>query len=85
MPIYEIKCQDCGRSGEVLVLGGDAALVCPECGSAKTEKLISTPSPLSGRLGQNLPGPADRACCGTSPAEAGCAGPGSCCGKASSR
>lgn len=84
MPIYEIKCQDCGHNGEVLVLGGDAVLVCPECGSAKTERLISTPSPLSSRLGQNLPSPVDRACCRTSPVEAGCAEPGSCCGKASS-
>lgn len=81
MPIYEIKCRDCGRVGEVLVLQSGPALVCPDCGGANTEKLMSAPSSLTGRPGLDLPGSGDRACCGSSPAEAGCAGPGSCCGK----
>jgi hypothetical protein len=29
-----------------------------------------------------LPGPTDHGCCGSRPGHAGCAGPGSCCGKA---
>jgi len=82
MPIFEVRCQDCGRTSEVLVRGSDPRLECPECGGSRLEKLISTPSPLTGRSGQDLPGPGDRACCGTTPAQAGCAGPGSCCGKA---
>ncbi len=29
----------------------------------------------------SMPGPGDTSCCGSAPSEAGCAGPGSCCGK----
>ena len=82
MPIYEIECRDCGRKQEVLVFNADSMLTCPECGSADTEKLMSATSSLTGRNGQEFPGPADHTCCGSSPAQADCAGPGSCCGKA---
>jgi len=81
MPIFEIKCLDCGREGEVLVMSGDAGLVCPACGSGNTEKLLSPTSSLTGRAPQGLPGPSDHTCCGSSPSQAGCAGPGSCCGR----
>jgi hypothetical protein len=43
--------------------------------------LMSTPSSLTGKTPQAVPGPGDTACCGRSVSEAGCAGPGSCCGK----
>ncbi len=82
MPIYEIKCLDCGHSGEVLVFHSDQELCCPQCGSNRTERLMSTPSSLTGRERQAVPGPGDHSCCGSSPQEAGCQGPGSCCGKA---
>ncbi|MFZ5584555.1 MAG: FmdB family zinc ribbon protein [Thermodesulfobacteriota bacterium] len=82
MPIYEVRCLRCGRVGEVLVTGADAPLACPSCGSPETEKLLSAPSALSGRTGAVRPGPQDHGCCGSRPQEAGCAGPGSCCGKA---
>jgi hypothetical protein len=39
-------------------------------------------SSLSGTPSGAMPGPGDTACCGSSPGHAGCAGPGSCCGKA---
>jgi putative FmdB family regulatory protein len=81
MPIYEVRCLECGRSGELLVYRADEALACPDCGG-RVERLISAPSPLTGREAAGLPGPSDRSCCGCRPSDAGCAGPGSCCGKA---
>jgi len=37
---------------------------------------------MSGQVKNTMPGPKDTACCGSSQGEAaGCAGPGSCCGK----
>ena len=80
MPIYEFECLDCGRVGEVLILGGEEPR-CEGCGSPKLKKLMSATSPLTGSARMELPGPGDTACCGVSPAEAICEGPGSCCGK----
>lgn len=82
MPIYEIACQDCCQINEVIVTGSDDRIVCPSCGSSRTEKLMSATSSFTGRTGSSLPGPGDTACCGNAPSAAGCAGPGSCCGKA---
>jgi putative FmdB family regulatory protein len=46
VPIYEFACQSCGHRFEELVgshVGLDAAdVACPECGSAKTERQLST-------------------------------------------
>jgi hypothetical protein len=42
---------------------------------------MSATSSLTGKTGQPLPGPGDTGCCGQHPGHAGCAGPGSCCGK----
>jgi putative FmdB family regulatory protein len=81
MPIYEIICHECGKQGEVLVFAANEKLSCPHCGSGQTSKLMSAPSSLTGREAIGLPGPNDTGCCGSSPAHAGCAGPGSCCGK----
>ena len=81
MPIYEIVCGACGRAGEVLTLSGAEALVCPNCGSERTTKLMSPTSTMTGRESARLPGATDTACCGSAPGHAGCAGPGSCCGK----
>jgi hypothetical protein len=58
-------------------------VTCPECGSVRMTKLMSATSAITGQSGQRLPGPGDTACCGSRPGEAsGCAGPGSCCGRA---
>lgn len=81
MPIYDIKCNDCGAAGEVLVTSSSDALTCPQCNSANTEKLMSKTSSLTGQGGQGFPGPGDHGCCGSHPGAAGCAGPGSCCGR----
>ena len=81
MPIYDIKCQACGQTIEVLVAGSETTITCPDCGSPDTTKIMSATSSLTGRTGTNLPGPGDTACCGSHPGHAGCAGPGSCGGK----
>ena len=81
MPIYDVLCGECGQVSEVLVMNDRAPMTCPNCGSEKTEKQMSAPSTLTGRTGRDLPGPGDHGCCGSRPSEAGCAGPGSCCGK----
>ena len=80
MPIYDIECLDCGRTGEQLVIGADDEVTCAHCGSPQTRRLMSASSTLTGRGRQAMPGPGDTACCGSTPGHAGCAGPGSCCG-----
>ena len=55
---------------------------CPECGGEDTEKIMSATSSLTGHEARSIPGPHDTGCCGQSPGQASCAGPGSCCGKA---
>jgi putative FmdB family regulatory protein len=81
MPIYEIECQDCSKVNEVIVASSNTSIECPSCGSKHTEKLMSATSTLTGHSGQQLPGPGDTSCCGKSASTAGCAGPGSCCGR----
>jgi len=51
MPIYEYRCQECGHRFEKLVLSIDrepADRVCPACGSADVQRLISRVSVASG-------------------------------------
>ena len=81
MPLFDYLCQDCGKTSELLIVGSRMDLTCPECGSARTARVMSPTSTLTGRSGQNLPGPGDTGCCGSGPSQAGCSGPGSCCGK----
>ena len=81
MPIYDIKCNGCQYQGEVLALSQSSDLKCPNCGSHDIMRMMSTPSSLTGRTPQSLPGAGDTACCGQQPGHAGCNGPGSCCGK----
>ena len=82
MPIHEILCGECGYLGEAITLRANEPVACPTCGSTQASRMISASSPLSGKTAMNLPGPRDRGCCGNSPATSGCAGPGTCCGKA---
>lgn len=83
MPLYEIVCDACSFAGEVFSPGVTDAPPCPRCG-APARKLLSATSPLTGKAaGSGRPGPSDHGCCGSRPGQAaGCAGPGSCCGKA---
>ncbi len=41
MPIYEFRCQSCGREFEKLVFGSDQQVECESCGSRQVEKLMS--------------------------------------------
>ena len=81
MPIYDIICRSCGKKSEVLMISSDDKLICPNCGSLLTTRLMSATSSLTGQNVKEFPGPRDTACCGSSPSQAHCAGPGSCCGK----
>jgi putative FmdB family regulatory protein len=82
MPLYDYICEDCGGQSELLVFSQSDPLQCKECGSSNLKKLLSAHSSMSGPAKNAMPGPGDTACCGSSPgAAAGCAGPGSCCGK----
>jgi len=81
MPLYEYLCLDCGAQNELLVHSASDAPRCRSCDSTHLKKLLSAHATLSGASGR-LPGPGDTACCGSAPGQAaGCAGPGSCCGK----
>jgi putative FmdB family regulatory protein len=46
VPVFEFSCQSCGRRFEELVgshVGRDSSdVVCPECGSAEVERLLSS-------------------------------------------
>ena len=81
MPIFEYLCLDCGKTSEILTFGSVDSPQCVFCSSHHVKKLISAHSSMSGPPKNKLPGLGDTSCCGSSPGEAGCAGPGSCCGK----
>ncbi|KPK75523.1 MAG: hypothetical protein AMJ89_04345 [candidate division Zixibacteria bacterium SM23_73] len=48
MPIYEYRCEDCGKVSEILQRGPkqEEPLVCPNCGSNRMRKLISSPASI---------------------------------------
>ncbi len=82
MPLYEYACSACGKTSEFLVsTTQQQALQCPHCGSGDLKKMLSAHAAYAGKSRNTLPGAGDTGCCGMSPAEASCAGPGSCCGK----
>jgi putative FmdB family regulatory protein len=81
MPLFDFLCAECGKVSEVLMTSSNESPSCKECGSVKLEKLLSAHSSLSGTARHGTPGAGDTGCCGSSPAQARCAGPGSCCGK----
>jgi putative FmdB family regulatory protein len=79
MPIFEYLCLDCGERTEVLMVRSGEEPQCLACGVQNLKKLLSAPSSMSGPTKRILPGPRDTACCGSTPGQASCAGPGSCC------
>lgn len=82
MPLYEYQCLKCRNTMEILVApGDDTPPLCLQCGSQELRKLLSAPSSMSGAVKNRLPGAQDTGCCGVSPMEATCPGPGSCCGR----
>ena len=46
MPIYEYRCDECGRITEVFhkTFESNERIACPHCGSEKLKKLISAPA-----------------------------------------
>ncbi|MCU0588560.1 MAG: zinc ribbon domain-containing protein [Syntrophobacteraceae bacterium] len=81
MPLFEFLCLECGVTSELLVTSSEASPTCGACGGMSLKKLLSAPSSLSGAARDRLPASTDTSCCGKSWAQAGCGGPGSCCGK----
>ena len=81
MPLFDFLCMDCGETSELLIAGSGERPRCKTCGGHNLKKLLSAHSSLSGPNKNRMPGPGDTACCGLSPGQADCAGPGSCCGK----
>ena len=60
MPVYDIKCNECGEVSEILLRGTDShSIHCPGCGSENVERLIAAPSMI--RMGALAPG---KTCCG---------------------
>ncbi|MFC1870585.1 zinc ribbon domain-containing protein [Chloroflexota bacterium] len=61
MPIYDFRCQECGKVSEFLLSSTSDAKkpACLGCGSQNLERLISAPSLLRARA--NAP---DTTCCG---------------------
>ncbi len=45
MPVYEFECEECGKRFEELTAAGTKSLACPDCGSERTRRLLSTVSP----------------------------------------
>jgi len=46
MPIYEFNCKECGKDSELLVRSSKwKGEKCPECGSMRLEKKLSTFAP----------------------------------------
>ncbi|MBW1617012.1 MAG: zinc ribbon domain-containing protein [Deltaproteobacteria bacterium] len=42
MPIYEYKCQKCGKNFEYLVIGSKGPIDCPKCKSEQIKKRLSS-------------------------------------------
>ncbi|HPZ07083.1 MAG TPA: zinc ribbon domain-containing protein [Candidatus Eremiobacteraeota bacterium] len=73
MPIYEYKCEDCGKISEFL--DNKNKLKCSSCGSLYLKKQFSTFSVVNKG---NITGSDEKSCCGmTDP----CDNPKRCCSK----
>jgi putative FmdB family regulatory protein len=44
MPLYEYRCSACGHEFEHLVLRAKERVLCPSCGGADLERLVSRPA-----------------------------------------
>ncbi len=47
MPLYEYQCEDCSKIFEFFKQADNDTPVCPNCGSKKLKKLLSTPGRVS--------------------------------------
>lgn len=64
MPIYDYRCEECGKVYDVFhkVKEVDEDIVCPDCDSRKHTRLLSAPS-ISMGAKQSVPPCADGGCC----------------------
>jgi putative FmdB family regulatory protein len=65
MPIFEYKCAECGTRFEKLVRreSDEASMECPQCGTAKVDKELSTfAAHANGRPRDIAPGPCGSMC-----------------------
>ncbi|MCX8083488.1 MAG: zinc ribbon domain-containing protein [Calditerrivibrio sp.] len=56
MPIYEFKCNDCGKTFSKLLLKKEDTVECPSCKSANVEKQISAVASFSSKGGSSSSG-----------------------------
>ena len=42
MPLFEYRCNDCGKISEILVFSSDETQKCKHCGSTNLEKMLSS-------------------------------------------
>ena len=74
MPIYEYRCRKCQKSFEQLILSSQDKAACPQCKSAKVERLLSVFS--SGRDIESFGGASASGGggggCGCTPQSCGC-------------
>jgi putative FmdB family regulatory protein len=64
MPIYDYRCDECGKVYDVFhkVKEVEEDIVCPECSSKKHTRLLSAPS-ISMGSSQDVPPCANGGCC----------------------
>jgi len=74
MPLYEYCCRDCGKEFEELVLSERDPVRCPDCGSERARKMISS---CRTRMGGGVPSAKESSGAGGGGGCAGCGG-GSC-------
>ncbi len=66
MPIYEYKCNECGKNFEYLVMGNKEPENCPSCNSEKVKKLVSSCGFFSkGSGGETVRASAGTSSCGS--------------------
>jgi len=78
MPIYEYKCNQCGRISEFRITSQYQvnSLRCRDCGSPQLDRIISAPAISTSRSTEGNYS-SGQTCCGR---DHGCSSPGSCCG-----
>ncbi|MBW1803754.1 MAG: zinc ribbon domain-containing protein [Deltaproteobacteria bacterium] len=64
MPIYEYRCNKCGKCFEQIVFASDADSVqeCPHCGKKETSRILSSFSCGSSGSGEGLGGALSSGC-----------------------
>lgn len=67
MPIYEYRCDDCGRIFEKLVIGeSDKDIRCPKCDCREVKRVMSSCNASSGLGSTSLGGLGGGSSCGSS-------------------